>query len=157
MCWATSPCRTRRSHGSARSKRRGSCKRARLSSSFPNGYDAEVKERGATLSVGQRQLLAFARAVAFDPKILILDEATANIDSQTESLIQESLQKILRGRTSITIAHRLSTIRESDKIIVLHKGVVVEQGTHEELLARKGLYYALYTLQFAEAEAVKAE
>jgi len=107
--------------------------------------------------VGQRQLLAFARAVAFDPKILILDEATANIDSQTESLIQESLQKILRGRTSITIAHRLSTIRESDKIIVLHKGVVVEQGTHEELLARKGLYYALYTLQFAEAEAVKAE
>jgi ATP-binding cassette subfamily B multidrug efflux pump len=124
---------------------------------LPNGYDAEVKERGATLSVGQRQLLAFARAVAFDPKILILDEATANIDSQTESLIQESLQKILRGRTSITIAHRLSTIRESDKIIVLHKGVVVEQGTHEELLARKGLYYALYTLQFAEAEAVKAE
>lgn len=122
---------------------------------LPNSYHAEVKERGATLSVGQRQLLAFARAVAFDPKILILDEATANIDSQTESLIQESLKKILRGRTSITIAHRLSTIRESDKIIVLHKGVVVEQGTHEELLARKGLYHALYTLQFAEAETLK--
>lgn len=124
---------------------------------LPNSYDAEVQERGATLSVGQRQLLAFARAVAFDPKILILDEATAHIDSQTESLIQESLEKILRGRTSITIAHRLSTIRESDKIIVLHKGAVVEQGTHEELLARRGLYYALYTLQFAEAEAVKAD
>lgn len=122
---------------------------------LPHGYSAEVKERGATLSVGQRQLLAFARAVAFDPKILILDEATANIDSQTESLIQESLKKILRGRTSLTIAHRLSTIRESDKIIVLYKGVVVEQGTHEELLARRGLYHALYTLQFAEAQAVK--
>lgn len=122
---------------------------------LPHSYNAEVKERGATLSVGQRQLLAFARAVAFDPKILILDEATANIDSQTESLIQESLKKILRGRTSLTIAHRLSTIRESDKIIVLHKGVVVEQGTHEELLARRGLYHALYTLQFAEAQAVK--
>lgn len=123
---------------------------------LPGAYEAEVKERGATLSVGQRQLLAFARAVAFDPKILILDEATANIDSQTESLIQESLEKILRGRTSVTIAHRLSTIRESDKILVLHKGVLAEQGTHEELLARKGLYHALYTLQFAEAEAVRA-
>ncbi|MCI2430374.1 ABC transporter ATP-binding protein/permease [Candidatus Acetothermia bacterium] len=120
-----------------------------------NGYDAEVQERGATLSVGQRQLLAFARAVAFDPKILILDEATANIDSQTESLIQESLEKILRGRTSVTIAHRLSTIRESDKILVLHKGQLIEQGTHQELLERKGLYHALYTLQFAEEEATQ--
>lgn len=124
---------------------------------LPNAYSAEVKERGATLSVGQRQLLAFARAVAFDPKILILDEATANIDSQTERLIQESLEKILRGRTSVTIAHRLSTIRESDRILVLHKGVLAEQGTHEELLARKGLYWALYTLQFAEEEAVRAD
>ncbi|MDW8141536.1 MAG: ABC transporter ATP-binding protein [Candidatus Bipolaricaulota bacterium] len=121
-----------------------------------HSYEAEVKERGATLSVGQRQLLAFARAVAFDPKILILDEATANIDSQTESLIQESLEKILRGRTSVTIAHRLSTIRDSDKILVLNKGQLVEQGTHEELLARRGLYYALYTLQFAETEAIQA-
>lgn len=120
-------------------------------------YDAEVQERGATLSVGQRQLLAFARAVAFDPKILILDEATANIDSQTESLIQASLEKILRGRTSVTIAHRLSTIRESDKILVLHKGQLIEQGTHPELLQRKGLYHALYTLQFAEESAVSAD
>lgn len=117
---------------------------------LPRGYDEEVKERGATLSVGQRQLLAFARAVAFDPKILILDEATANIDSKTENLIQDSITKILEGRTSIVIAHRLSTIRHSDKIIVLHKGRIVEEGAHEQLLARKGLYYALYTLQFGE-------
>jgi ATP-binding cassette subfamily B protein len=117
---------------------------------LPGGYDEEVKERGATLSVGQRQLLAFARAVAFDPKILILDEATANIDSKTESLIQNSIDRLLAGRTSIVIAHRLSTIRNCDVILVLHKGRVVEQGTHEELLARQGLYYALYTLQFSE-------
>jgi len=117
---------------------------------LPQAYETEVKERGATLSVGQRQLLAFARAVAFDPKILILDEATANIDSKTESLIQRSIERILEGRTSIVIAHRLSTIRHSEKIIVLHKGRVVEEGSHEELLARRGLYYALYTLQFGE-------
>ena len=117
---------------------------------LPQGYETEVKERGATLSVGQRQLLAFARAVAFEPKILILDEATANIDSKTEHLIQRSIDKIMEGRTAIVIAHRLSTIRHCDKILVLHKGRLVEQGTHEELLARKGLYYALYTLQFGE-------
>jgi len=117
---------------------------------LPDGYQTEVKERGATLSVGQRQLLAFARAVAFNPKILILDEATANIDSKTESLIQSSIARILEGRTSIVIAHRLSTIRRSDKIIVLHRGRIVEQGTHEQLLAKKGLYHALYTLQFGE-------
>lgn len=117
---------------------------------LPRGYQTEVKERGATLSVGQRQLLAFARAVAFDPKVLILDEATANIDSKTEHLIQESIGRMLEDRTSIVIAHRLSTIRHSDKIIVLHKGRIVEEGTHEQLLATKGLYHALYTLQFAE-------
>jgi ATP-binding cassette subfamily B protein len=117
---------------------------------LPQEYHTEVKERGATLSVGQRQLLAFARAVAFDPKILILDEATANIDSKTESLIQSSIERILQGRTSIVIAHRLSTIRRSDKILVLHRGRLVEEGTHEELLAKRGLYYALYTLQFSE-------
>ena len=117
---------------------------------LPRGYDEEVKERGATLSVGQRQLLAFARAVAFNPKILILDEATANIDSKTENLIQDSIARILEDRTSIVIAHRLSTIRHSDKIIVLHKGRIVEEGAHEHLLAKRGLYYALYTLQFGE-------
>lgn len=117
---------------------------------LPDRYQTEVKERGATLSVGQRQLLAFARAVAFNPKILILDEATANIDSKTEHLIQGSIGRMLEDRTSIVIAHRLSTIRHSDKIIVLHRGRIVEEGTHEQLLATKGLYHALYTLQFAE-------
>jgi len=117
---------------------------------LPDGYRTEVKERGVTLSVGERQLLSFARAVAFKPQILVLDEATASIDSQTESLIQRSLTKIMEDRTSIVIAHRLSTIREADKIIVLHKGKVVEEGTHTELLSRGGLYAALHRLQFAE-------
>ncbi len=98
--------------------------------------------------MGERQLLAFARAVAFDPQVLVLDEATASIDSHTESLIQNSLRKIMQGRTSIVIAHRLSTIREADQIVVLHKGKVVEQGTHEELLDRGGLYAALHRIQF---------
>jgi ATP-binding cassette subfamily B protein len=119
--------------------------------SYPHGYATEVKERGATLSVGERQLLSYARAVAFQPKILVLDEATASIDSHTENVIQASLQRILRGRTSIAIAHRLSTIRESDRILVLHHGELVEEGTHNELLAKTGLYAALYNLQFQEA------
>lgn len=119
---------------------------------LPAEYRTEVKERGTTLSMGQRQLLAFARAVAFDPKILILDEATASIDSHTEQLIQESLHKMLKGRTSIAIAHRLSTIRDADRILVLHKGRIAEEGDHESLMAKQGLYYALYTLQFAQEE-----
>ena len=120
---------------------------------LPDKYQAEVKERGVTLSVGERQLLSFARAVAFKPRVLVLDEATASIDSHTESLIQRSLGKIMEGRTSIVIAHRLSTIRESDKIIVLHKGKVIEEGTHQDLLASNGLYAALHSLQFAETGA----
>ncbi|GAG03740.1 unnamed protein product, partial [marine sediment metagenome] len=119
---------------------------------LPDGYHTEVKERGVTLSVGERQLLSFARAVAFDPKILVLDEATASIDSHTEHLIQNSLRKIMQGRTSIVIAHRLSTIREADNIIVLHQGEILEQGTHNELLQRGGLYAALHNLQFSETE-----
>ena len=126
---------------------------ADFAESFPDGYHTEVKERGVTLSLGERQLLAFARAVAFDPQVLVLDEATASIDSHTESLIQSSLRKIMRGRTSIVIAHRLSTIREADQIIVLSKGQIVEEGKHEELLARGGLYAALHTLQFAGTSA----
>ncbi|MGB2982364.1 MAG: ABC transporter ATP-binding protein [Candidatus Bipolaricaulia bacterium] len=117
---------------------------------LPDGYRTEVKERGVTLSVGERQLLSFARAVAFDPKVLVLDEATASIDSHTEHLIQQSLHRIMEGRTSIVIAHRLSTIREADRIIVIHQGCLVEQGTHDELLAADGLYAALHNLQFAE-------
>ena len=119
---------------------------------LPDGYHTEVKERGVTLSVGERQLLSLARAVAFDPKILVLDEATASIDSHTESLIQNSLRKIMQGRTSIVIAHRLSTIREADNIIVLHHGKLLEQGTHDELLQIDGLYAALHNLQFANTD-----
>jgi ATP-binding cassette subfamily B protein len=118
---------------------------------LPGGYDYEVRERGSNLSVGQRQLLAFARAIAFNPEVLlILDEATSSVDTETEALIQTALERLLHGRTSIVIAHRLSTIRHVDRIIVLHKGRVVEDGTHEELLAKHGYYHRLYQLQFAE-------
>jgi ATP-binding cassette subfamily B protein len=118
---------------------------------LPGGYDYEVRERGSNLSVGQRQLLAFARAIAFNPEVLlILDEATSSVDTETEALIQTALERLLHGRTSIVIAHRLSTIRHVDRIIVLHKGRVVEDGTHEELLAKRGYYHRLYQLQFAE-------
>lgn len=116
------------------------------------GYDAEVVERGATLSAGQRQLISFARALAFDPAILILDEATASIDSETESIIQRALRKLTEGRTTFIVAHRLSTIQHADQILVMHKGRIREQGTHAELLARQGLYYKLWRLQFEEQE-----
>jgi len=111
-----------------------------------------VKERGATLSVGQKQLLSFARALAFNPKILVLDEATSSVDTETEQLIQEAIKNLLRGRTSIVIAHRLSTIQNSDKIIVLHKGEIREIGTHQELLTQNGIYRRLYELQYKEQE-----
>ena len=117
---------------------------------LPGKYDEPVMERGATLSAGQRQLLAFARALAFDPAVLILDEATANIDTETEQLIQEALPRLLAGRTSIVVAHRLSTIQHADKIIVLHKGRIREMGTHQALLAQRGLYYNLFLLQYKE-------
>jgi len=118
---------------------------------LPRGYDSGVKERGATLSVGQKQLLSFARALAFDPQILILDEATANIDTETEILIQQALDELLRDRTSLVIAHRLSTIQKADKIVVLHHGKVAEVGTHQELLRRGGLYRKLYELQYVKS------
>jgi ATP-binding cassette subfamily B protein len=117
---------------------------------LPGGFDAEVRERGATLSVGQKQLLSFARALAFDPEILILDEATASIDTETEALIQDALARLLRGRTAIVIAHRLSTIQRADRIIVMHHGRVHECGTHSELLQRDGLYRKLYELQYRD-------
>ena len=111
-------------------------------------YNHEVKEHGSTLSAGQRQLIAFARVLAYDPAIFILDEATSNIDTETELLIQEALKKVMKGRTSIVIAHRLSTIKYVDRIIVLHKGRIVEQGTHQDLLKNGGIYYDLYCLQY---------
>lgn len=114
---------------------------------LPDGYDAPVSERGSSFSTGQRQLLAFARTVASQPKILILDEATANIDSETETLVQNSLAKMRKGRTTIAIAHRLSTIQDANCIYVLDKGRIIERGTHEELLALKGTYYKMYSLQ----------
>ena len=114
---------------------------------LPQGYDAPVSERGSSFSTGQRQLLAFARTVASQPKILILDEATANIDSETESLVQASLAKMRQGRTTIAIAHRLSTIQDANCIYVLDKGRIIESGTHEELLSLRGTYYKMYSLQ----------
>jgi ATP-binding cassette, subfamily B, multidrug efflux pump len=116
-------------------------------------YDAEVKERGATLSVGQKQLISFARALAYQPKILVLDEATSSVDTETEQLIQNAIRTLLQGRTSIVIAHRLSTIQSANSIIVMHKGEVREVGTHQELLAMGGIYYKLYQLQYKEQEA----
>lgn len=119
-------------------------------STLPRGYDTQLSERGQNLSQGQRQLLAFARVLAADPEILVLDEATASIDTETELLIQDALRKLTAGRTSIIIAHRLQTIQEADRVLVLHHGRVEELGTHDELLARRGLYYQLHSLQFQE-------
>lgn len=118
---------------------------------MPGGYDAPVTERGSTLSAGQRQLLSFARTLAYDPTILVLDEATANIDTETEALITSALAKLMEGRTTIMVAHRLSTIQHADKIIVMHQGQIEEAGTHQELLAQNGLYRKLYDLQLVEA------
>jgi ABC-type multidrug transport system fused ATPase/permease subunit len=115
---------------------------------LPDQYHEEVQERGSTLSQGQRQLLSFARALAFDPEILILDEATSSVDTATELLIQEALKELLKNRTALIIAHRLSTIKNSDRIFVIHKGEIWERGTHAELLAQGGLYARLYDLQY---------
>jgi len=116
------------------------------------GYDSPVAERGATLSVGQKQLLSFARALAFDPRVLVLDEATSSIDTETELLIRDALGVLMAGRTTIAIAHRLSTIQDMDKILVLHKGHLREVGSHQELLAQRGIYYKLYQLQYRDQE-----
>ncbi len=119
---------------------------------LPGGYDFNVMERGATLSLGQRQLLSFIRAILYNPSILILDEATSSIDSESEILIQHAIDTLIEGRTSIVIAHRLSTIRKANKILVLHQGEIIEMGTHNQLLQKKGHYYKLHKMQFEEQE-----
>ena len=119
---------------------------------LPDGYNTAIRERGRNLSVGQRQLISFSRALLADPRILILDEATANIDTFTELLVQQGLQRLLHGRTAFIIAHRLSTIKHADCIIVLQSGRIIERGTHEELLQRKGAYASLYAMGFRHTE-----
>lgn len=121
-------------------------------SRLPGNYGAHVAERGSTLSVGQKQLLSFARALAFDPRILVLDEATSSVDTETEILIRDALHVLMSGRTTIAIAHRLSTIQDMDKILVLHRGKLRESGTHQQLLAARGIYFKLYQLQYKDQE-----
>jgi ATP-binding cassette subfamily B protein len=120
--------------------------------SLPNGIIEPVRERGNTLSTGQKQLISFARALAHDPKILILDEATSSVDTETEVRVRNALSKLVSGRTSVIIAHRLSTIQQADNILVMHKGHLREMGTHQQLLAHRGLYYKLYQLQYKDQE-----
>lgn len=124
--------------------------------SLPQGFDHEVKERGAGLSTGQKQLISFARALAHNPKFLILDEATSSVDTETEMLVREALGRLVEGRTSLIIAHRLSTIQRADRILVLHKGELREQGNHQELLALKGIYWKLYQLQYQDQDQLPA-
>src|SRR5262249_9172340 len=120
--------------------------------SLPNGFQEYVHERGSTLSTGQKQLISFARALAHNPKILILDAATSSVDTETEFRVRDALHRMLEGRTSVIIAHRLSTIQRADKIIVMHKGQVREIGSHQQLLAKRGIYYKLYQLQYKDQE-----
>jgi ATP-binding cassette, subfamily B, multidrug efflux pump len=124
--------------------------------SMPEGFHSKVRERGSTLSTGQKQLISFARALAHDPKILVLDEATSSVDTETEFKVREALTRMVKGRTSLVIAHRLSTIQTADKIIVMHKGRVREMGTHQQLLGQRGIYYKLYQLQYKDQEVVVA-
>ena len=119
---------------------------------LPKGFDEEVRERGSTLSTGQKQLISFARALAHEPKILILDEATSSVDTETEFRVRDALSRMVEGRTSVIIAHRLSTVQRADKIIVMHKGQVREMGTHQQLLAQHGIYFKLYQLQYKDQE-----
>jgi ATP-binding cassette subfamily B protein len=120
--------------------------------SLPQGFQEQVRERGSTLSTGQKQLISFARALAHEPKILILDEATSSVDTETEFRVRDALARMVEGRTSLIIAHRLSTIQRADKIILLHKGQLREMGSHQQLLAQHGIYFKLYQLQYKDQE-----
>ena len=119
---------------------------------LPGGFDSLLQERGNSLSTGQKQLVSFARALAHNPRILILDEATSSVDTETEFRVREALSRLVEGRTSLIVAHRLSTIQRADKIIVMHKGKVREMGTHQQLLAVRGVYWKLYQLQYKDQE-----
>jgi ATP-binding cassette subfamily B protein len=119
---------------------------------LPDGFKQKMQERGSTLSTGQKQLISFARALAHDPKILVLDEATSSVDTETEFRVRDALSRLVEGRTSLIVAHRLSTVQRADNILVMHKGKLREMGTHQELLARRGLYWKLYQLQYKDQE-----
>jgi ATP-binding cassette subfamily B protein len=121
--------------------------------SLPDGFDEPVRERGNSLSTGQKQLINFARALAHSPQFLILDEATSSVDTETEFRVREALARMVTGRTSIIVAHRLSTIQRADRILVMHKGRLRESGTHQQLLAERGVYWKLYQLQYKDQEA----
>jgi len=120
---------------------------------LPKGYDTDIIEQGINLSFGERQLLSFARALVFDPQIIILDEATSAVDPQSEKIIQEGLKTLLQNRTAIIIAHRLTTTRLADRILIIHQGRLIEQGSHNELLKKKGFYYKFYKLQYIQEKA----
>ena len=122
---------------------------------FEEGYETEVGEGGAKLSTGEKQLISFARAILSNPKLFILDEATSSVDTETEVIVQEAIQKVLTGRTSFIIAHRLSTIRSADRILVIEKGKIIEDGTHDTLIEAKGHYYKLYTNQFIDEKEIE--
>ena len=119
---------------------------------LPLGFDEPLRERGNSLSTGQKQLINFARALAHDPRILVLDEATSSVDTDTEMRVRSALERMVRGRTSVIIAHRLSTVQQADRILVMHKGVLRETGSHQELLAQRGIYWKLYQLQYKDQE-----
>jgi ATP-binding cassette, subfamily B, multidrug efflux pump len=123
---------------------------------LPRGFDEPLRERGNSLSTGQKQLINFARALAHDPRILVLDEATSSVDTDTEMRVRSALEHMVRGRTSVVIAHRLSTVQQADRILVMHKGALREAGTHQELLAQRGIYWKLYQLQYKDQEAQPA-
>jgi ATP-binding cassette subfamily B protein len=124
---------------------------------LPQGFDEPLRERGNSLSTGQKQLINFARALAHDPRILILDEATSSVDTDTEMRVRSALERMVRGRTSVIIAHRLSTVQQADRILVMHKGVLREMGSHQELLAQRGIYWRLYQLQYKDQEVQLAQ